>query len=47
MGARNRVGMVAPARQATQYGGIASLEPILGLLKILKIRALVYSLRCT
>jgi hypothetical protein len=43
MGARNRegIGVVVPARQATQHGGIASLEPILGLLKILKTRALV------
>jgi hypothetical protein len=30
----------APARQATQPGGIGSLESILGLLKSLKIRAL-------
>jgi hypothetical protein len=35
---RNRV--VVPARQATQPGGIGSLETILGLLKSLKIRAL-------
>ncbi len=34
---RNRV--VVPARQATQPGGIGSLESILGLLKNLKIRA--------
>jgi hypothetical protein len=34
----NRV--VVPARQATQPGGIGSLESILGLLKSLKIRAL-------
>jgi hypothetical protein len=34
---RNRV--VVPARQATQPGGIGSLESILGLLKSLKIRA--------
>ncbi len=33
----NRV--VVPARQATQPGGIGSLESILGLLKSLKIRA--------
>jgi hypothetical protein len=36
MGARNRV---VPARQATQLGGIGSLESILGLLESLKIRA--------
>jgi hypothetical protein len=36
----NRV--IVPARQATQPGGISSLESILGLLKSLKIRALVY-----
>jgi hypothetical protein len=30
-----------PARQATQHGGIGSLESILGVLKSLKIRALV------
>jgi hypothetical protein len=35
---RNRV--VVPARQATQRGGIGSLESILGLLKSLKIRPL-------
>ncbi len=35
---RNRV--VVPASQATQPGGIGSLESILGLLKSLKIRAL-------
>ncbi len=35
---RNRV--VVPARQATQLGGIGSLESILWLLKSLKIRAL-------
>jgi len=42
MGARNRVGIgfFVPARQATQPGGIGSLESILGLLKSLKIRAL-------
>jgi hypothetical protein len=34
---RNRV--FVPARQATQSGGIGSLESILGLLKSLKIRA--------
>ncbi len=34
---RNRV--VVPARQATQPGGIGSLQAVLGLLKILKIRA--------
>ncbi len=34
---RNRV--VVPARQATQPGGIGSLESILGLLQSLKIRA--------
>ncbi len=38
MGARNRV--VVPARQATQVGGIGSLESILGLLKSLQIQAL-------
>jgi hypothetical protein len=32
--------VVIPARQATQPGGIGSLESILGLLKSLKIRAL-------
>jgi hypothetical protein len=36
---RNR--FVVPARQATQTGGIGSLESILGLLKSLKIRAQV------
>ncbi len=35
---RNRV--VVPVRQASQPGGISSLESILGLLKSLKIRAL-------
>jgi hypothetical protein len=42
MWARNRVGIgiVVPARQATQPGGISSLESILRLLKSLKIRAL-------
>jgi hypothetical protein len=40
VGARNRVEMVVvPARQATQPGGIGSLESIHGLLKSLKIRA--------
>jgi hypothetical protein len=42
MGARNRASrnsVVVPARQATQAGGIDSLESILGLLKSLKIRA--------
>ncbi len=39
MGARNRVGLsYVPARQATQPGGVGSLEAILGLLKSLKIR---------
>jgi hypothetical protein len=41
-GARNKVGKgfsYRPAMQATQPGGIGSLESILGLLKILKIRA--------
>jgi len=37
---RNRV--IVPARQATQPGGIGSLESILGLLKSLKIWALVW-----
>ncbi len=32
---------MVPARQATQPGGIGSLESIFGLLKSLKIRALV------
>ncbi len=44
MGARNQVGIhrvVVSARQATQPVGIGSLESILGLLKSLKIRALV------
>jgi hypothetical protein len=43
MGARNRVGIGLSywARQATQPGGIGSLESIHGLLKSLKIRALV------
>ncbi len=36
MGARNRV---VPARQATQPGGIGSLESILGLLESLKIQS--------
>ncbi len=36
---KNRV--VVPARQATQPGGIRSLESILGLLKSFKIRALL------
>ncbi len=36
---RKRV--VAPARQATSAGGIETLESILGLLKCLKIRALI------
>ncbi len=38
---RNRV--VVPARQATQPGGIGSSVSILGLLKSLKIRALIYN----
>jgi hypothetical protein len=45
MGARNRVGIalsrnsvVIPARQATQPGGISSLQSIFRLLKSLKIR---------
>jgi hypothetical protein len=37
MGAMNRV--VVLARQATQPGGIGSLDSFLGLLKSLKIRA--------
>jgi hypothetical protein len=41
---RNRA--VVPARQATLAGGIDSLEPILELLKSLKIRALG-SIECT
>ncbi len=40
MGARNR-GRIVPARQATQPGGMCSLESILRLLQSLKIRALV------
>jgi hypothetical protein len=40
IGGRNRVRVVVLARQATQPGGIVSLESILGLLKSLKIRAL-------
>ena len=43
MGARSRASrnsVVVPARQATQAGGIDSLESIPGLLKSLKIRAL-------
>ncbi len=37
MGARNRWNsVVVPARQATQPGGIGSLESILGLLKVKK-----------
>ncbi len=45
VGARNRVGIgcTVPARQATQPGEIGILESILGLLKSLKIRALVFS----
>ncbi len=39
MGARNREGVVVPARQTTQPGGIGSLESIIWLLKSLKIRA--------
>jgi hypothetical protein len=41
MGAKNRVGIgvVVPARQATQPGGIGSLESILEFLQSLKIRA--------
>jgi hypothetical protein len=40
MGARNRRKMVVvPARQATQPGGIGSVESILRHLKSLKIRA--------
>ncbi len=43
MGARNRVGnIVVPGRQATQPGGIGSLDSILGLLKSFKIRALIF-----
>jgi hypothetical protein len=38
--------VVLPARQATQPGGIGSLESILGLLKSLKIRALLCSEKC-
>jgi hypothetical protein len=38
---RNRI--VVPARQATLAGGIDSLESILGLFKILKIRALIWT----
>ncbi len=47
MGARNRVeiGLSLPARQATQPGGIGSLESILGLLESLKIWALMPQLR--
>jgi len=37
----SRKRVVVPARQATQVGGIEALESILGLLKSLKIRALV------
>jgi hypothetical protein len=37
----SRKRVVVPVRQATQPGGIGSLESILGLLKSLKIRALV------
>jgi hypothetical protein len=41
-GARNQVGMgCRTARQSIQPAGIGSLESILGLLKSLKIRALV------
>ncbi len=42
IGARNRVGrlVAVPTRQASQPGGIGSLESILELLKCLKIRAL-------
>ncbi len=36
---RNKV--VVLARQATQSGGIGSLESIIGILKSLKIRALI------
>ncbi len=41
MGARKRVGIgvLVPAQQATQVGGIDFLESILGLLKRLKLRA--------
>ncbi len=38
----SRNSVVVPARQATQPGGIGSLESILGLIKSLKIRALVF-----
>jgi hypothetical protein len=41
---RNKV--VVPARQATQPGGIGSLELILGPLKSLKIRAQGVTKRC-
>ncbi len=46
MGARNRPSrnrIVVPARQATFAWGIYSLESILGLLKSLKIRALIWT----
>jgi hypothetical protein len=38
---RNKNRVAVPARQATKPGGIGSLESILGLLKSLKIRALL------
>ncbi len=38
-GSRVGIGVVVPARQATQPGGIGFLESILGLLISLKIRA--------
>jgi hypothetical protein len=40
MGARNRNSIVVLDRQATQSGGIGSLELVLGLLKSLQILAL-------
>jgi hypothetical protein len=40
-GKRVGIGLSYPAHQATQPGGIGSLESILGLLKSLKIRALL------
>jgi hypothetical protein len=41
MGVMNRNSVVVLSRQATQPGGIGSLDSILELLKNLKIRALV------
>jgi hypothetical protein len=38
--------VVVPARQAIQSGGIDSLESILGLLKSLKVRAVLQILLC-